>query len=136
MAKWKLYDPEEDQYFSFEYNPSKDDGSFALNKSTAYQVNAGSYRDNSNRDNIANIIFESHKEVKKFSFSGNIYNKDEFDRLELWFSKKYDLILTDDLNRNFRIYVSSFSPSRIRSRQFPYKHSYTVKGIVHEEIFE
>lgn len=131
---WHFYDPHTTEEYFWPVNPNTDSGSHAQNKSTNYIVSAGFYENSSNEHNIAELINVQSVDQSVFSYDGNVYTLDQLNALDYWSSKDHELELTDDLGRTFLIYVTKFSYSRVRSRQFPYKHSYNISGIILEEI--
>lgn len=132
---WRFYDPEEDISYFMEVNPNEDTGSNALQKAQNYSRATSIYEDYSGNLRINDtVISERPDEQEKFSYTGLIYTKRQYDDLTEWFSKPYPWELRDDLKREFLIYVEVFNTERIRSQNFRWKHSYTVSGLVLQEL--
>lgn len=76
------------------------------------------------------LLYEGRDEVKRVTFSGTILTEDQYDMMMLWFNKRYQMQLQDDLGRLFSIYIVSFQPKRQRSNGYPWKHEYTCEAII------
>lgn len=131
---WKLEDTVLAETYFLPVNPHTDDAGMALSKVSTYQVVAATYQDSSLNDRIGTLIQLAPDEQVKFGYTGNVYNKAELEAWEYWASKPYPIEMTDDLGRTFLVYLESFQPSRVRSRQYPWKHSYKLTGWVFAEI--
>ena len=131
---WKFYDPVEDEEYFMPVNPNTDSSSVGVQKTTSYVSSAGSYysdtAENPGSYYNVNLIYERADEIKKFNFSGIIYNSVEYYYLLYWANKKNFFELTDDINRTFEIYVTSFTIERLRSAKFPWKHRYNMETVV------
>lgn len=131
---WRLYDPVEDEAYLMPVNPNVDSSSLGVQKSSGYSVTAGGYYSDTaeNPGSYYNVtlMYERNDDVKKFNFSGNIYNATEYYQLLYWANKKNYFQITDDIDRTFDVYVTGFSIERLRSRRFPWKHSYTLEASV------
>lgn len=131
---WRFYDPDTTEEYVWPVNPNVDSGSHARSKNLAYSSVAGSYQNGLNSHHIGELINVQNVEQSSFSYDGNVYNVDQLIALEEWVNKDHAVHLTDDLDRTFVVYLSKISFNRVRSRQYPYKHSYNISGIILEEI--
>lgn len=120
-VKWEFYDPETDESYVFEVNPSGG-GSPQYMKKMNYQTTSAV-------DGLA-IAFEGRQEAQQSSFTGTVLSKDQYDAMVAWFNKRHAVQYTDDLNRTLSIYITSFEPQRQRALHYPWKHTYTVKYMV------
>jgi hypothetical protein len=131
---WRLYDPAEDEEYLMPVNPNSDTSSVGVQKSTGYSTLVGSYfsdtAENPGSYYNVNIVYERPDEIKKFNFSGIIYNSNEYYQLLYWANKQNFFELTDDIDRTFEIYITSFKIERLRSRRFPWKHKYDMEASV------
>lgn len=118
---WKFYDPVEDEEYEWEINPNSG-GYPNRSKSIAYEATAG--------PNGQTLAYEGRESPASMSFSGVILTEAHFDTLTNWYLKKNQIKLTDDLGREFWIYIKSFNPSRVRSAKYPWRHTYTIEAIV------
>lgn len=76
------------------------------------------------------IISEGADTPPSFSFSGVILTQEHYEFiLNLW-SKRHLLRLTDDLGRSFTLYFETFSPKRVRSSSYPWRHTYEASTVV------
>mgnify|MGYP006303032963 CR=1 FL=1 len=118
---WQFYDPVAEETYNWEINPSE--GGFPDRvKNISFQTSAG--------PNGQTIAFEGRRNPMSFQFSGTILSQSQFDTLNDWFEKSNQIQLTDDLGRSFWIYIKSFSPRRVRSGRFQWKHTYTIEAIL------
>lgn len=131
---WSFVDPVTSEEYFFEVNPHTDSNSNQRSRSAAYTVVAGSRQDSLTEHTIDTIFFEAHIEQSTFSYQGNVYTEQQFDDLTSWANKPYEVEMYDDLDRGKLVYITSFAPSRVRSRSYLYKHAYTLSGIILQEI--
>lgn len=132
---WILEDPVTSEVRILPTNPHSDSGSNAIIKSVAYQTSMSNYRDSSGVDRtFGTVVFSGSSDLERFAYSGNIYTKDEKDAWEDWCSREYPVYLTDDLKRRWLVMFDNFEPSRVKSRKYPWKHSYVLSGIILAEV--
>jgi hypothetical protein len=127
---WKFEDPVTSDVYFLPVNPKADTGSNARTRELAYSVNAGLRQQGDGVDTIDNLVYESNKPQRPFAYEGFAYTKEQYDAWNEWANKGYPILMTDDLGREFTVYITSLLWSRVRSRQFPYKHSYKFSGII------
>ncbi|NBR22234.1 MAG: hypothetical protein EBU08_00285 [Micrococcales bacterium] len=118
---WKFYDPVEDEEYEWEINP-KDGGYPNRSKALVYESTAA--------PNGQTLAYEGREAPASMSFSGVILTEQHFDTLTSWYLKRNQIKLTDDLGREFWIYIKSFNPTRVRSAKYPWRHNYTIEAIV------
>lgn len=132
---WVFYDIIEDETYIMPVNPYQDNGSHNIERDTKYEVNAGMYRDSSDNDRMSTIVAFQSNGVPRFSYAGRVYDQDQLEALEAWSSKDYPINMTDDLGRSYSVLIDKFTlDSRVRSAGSPYKHEYTLSGIILEEL--
>lgn len=132
---WRFYDPVTTDEHFLEVNPKEDSGSHAVVKATRYEVAASTYKTAGNDLRVGDTVAQdAPRDQEAFSYTGNIYTKEQFDTLSEWFNKNYAFQIRDDLGREFLCYVDKFTVERVRSRQHRWKHSYSVSGIILEEV--
>lgn len=131
---WQLYDPVTTEEYNWPVNPNEDTGSHNVTRQTGYEVYAGMRQTASGDDRIDSIVFVTGDGPSQFSYSGYVYTQEQLEALEDWANRDYDVILTDDLGRQFSIIIDNFELKRTRFRNKPYKHSYTLSGFVLEEL--
>lgn len=76
------------------------------------------------------IIFQGRDQVQTLSFSGTILTELHFRKMEEWFLKEKQINLKDDLGRSYWIYLTSFTPARQPSTDYPWRHEYSAESIV------
>lgn len=76
------------------------------------------------------IIFEGADQVSQFDFSGVLLTQDHYEFVLNAWRKRHPVRLTDDLGRQFMIYVESFQPKRVLSRTYPWKHNYQATAVI------
>lgn len=76
------------------------------------------------------VIFEGAPVVPVISFSGTILDEDQYDMFRSWFFVNHQLQLTNDLGETLVIYITKFSPKRVRSSTVPWKMTYTVEALI------
>lgn len=75
------------------------------------------------------IVQEGRDQPNETSFSGTILTEEMYNEMVSWFNKRHQIKVTDDLGREFFIYITAFEPRRVRAVQHPWKHAYTVQYI-------
>jgi hypothetical protein len=76
------------------------------------------------------LIYEGADQPAEFPFSGTILTQQQFEFLQNAWEKRHLLLLTDDLGRVFTLYLESFSPRRVRSASYPWRHTYDATAVV------
>lgn len=120
---WTLYDYDTAESYDLAINPASGGSpsyakSFTVTNTTAPGGKA--------------LIFEGQDEVPQISVSGVLLTEDLYNKFVTWWNKRNLLRITDDLGRNFDIYITSFRPERVRSVTHPWRHNYTLDYIVVE----
>ena len=103
MAKWEFYDFVTDSTYTMELNPGQVDMGGVQKQISERAASSPTGK---------RIVFEGRRQPQTISFSGVIFNKDEYVRFEGLANKNYQVRLTDDLGREYWVYVTNFSPSR------------------------
>jgi hypothetical protein len=120
VVRWTFFDPLTLEEYTFGINPNTG-GSRQFRKTINYQSTAAA--------DGKTLVFEGRDEVNKMEFSGAILEQGQYDAMVTWFSKRHQIQVTDDLGRQFWIYITSFAPVRQRAIHYPWKHSYTVEYV-------
>jgi len=76
------------------------------------------------------IVFEGLTAPEKLSMSGTLLTKDQYDALVLWSSTEKQIKITDDLGQVFWVYITQFRPSRQRSVESPWRHTFQIDAVV------
>lgn len=120
-VKWKFDDLTDSSTYTFEINPNE--GGSPQYKKTIQTANTAA-------PDGKTLIFEGRDEAQQLTFSGTILSQAQYDAMVTWFNKRHQVRITDDLNRAYMVYITSFEPKRVRAVHYPYKHTYTVNYIV------
>lgn len=76
------------------------------------------------------LVYEGADQAVEFSFSGIILTQDQYEFIFNLWAKRHLLQLTDDLGRVFTLYLERFAPQRVRSKTYPWRHTYEASGVV------
>lgn len=121
VTRWTFYDPVAVETYELEINPN-DGGSPSSNKRLNYSETTA--------PDGAALIYEGRDEVQKIEWSGTILSQAHYEKYEEWFQKRRQIRLTDDLGRQYWIYITTFSPRRVRSALYPWKHEFTCSALI------
>lgn len=119
--RWQFYDPQLDETYVFTVSPNEG-GSPQYQKKVGYQSTAA--------PDGGLLAYEGRDEAQASEFAGTILHRLQYEAMIAWFSKRYPIEYTDDLGRIISIYITTFEPKRVRSSQYPWKHTYTVKYLI------
>lgn len=121
VVRWVFEDPVTLETQQFEVNP-KEGGSPGFEKTFQFHETTA--------PGGKTLIFEGADVPQTLSFQGTILSESQYDMFTEWWSKRYQISVTDDLGRQFTILIKSFKPDRVRARSHPWKHTYTVEAAV------
>jgi hypothetical protein len=121
VVRWTLYDPIELVTYTFHINPFEG-GSPQFRKKVNYQSTSAP-------DGLT-LIFEGQDEVQEITWEGTILEQAHYDALYEWWAKRRQLLLTDDMGREFWVYLQTFEPKRVRAAHHPWKHTYSMKAVI------
>lgn len=118
--RWKFYDPETTATWTVPINPSS--------------VNEGEYSKNILEESTVSIdgdvmIVEGSDVATTMEFEGTMLTKEHHDAFIEWFRKRYPVRITDDFGYSTWVYITSYSPQRVRS-SVQAKRTYTVRAFV------
>lgn len=119
VVRWTLYDPIDTTTYTMQVNP-KEGGSPGRKKNVGYS--------NTSAPDGKTIMFEGRDDPQTLEWSGTILTEQHLNDLETWFLKRRQVQLTDDLGRQYWIYITEYTPKRERAVHSPWKHSYTMKA--------
>ena len=77
-----------------------------------------------------NVTFQGRNQVQTMSFSGTILTEEHYNVMDEWFRKEKQINITDDLGRQYWVYLTGFNPSRQYSPQYPWRHEYSADATV------
>lgn len=119
--RWVFHDPVTDESYTFVVNPNEG-GTPSRKKKLGYQATTA--------PDGAVIMYEGREEPQNTEVSGTILYRLQYDAMIEWFDKRHPVEVTDDLDRIMTIYITDFEAKRVRSRNYPWKHTFTMKYIV------
>lgn len=120
-VRWVFEDPVTLDTYSFDINPN-DGGSPQFIK--RYE-----YRNTSAPDGKV-IMYEGRDDPKSLEFSGVLLTEEQYNAFVEWWDKRYQVVVKDDLGREFSIVIESFNPKREKAVSHPWKHSYQIKATI------
>lgn len=120
VVKWTFYDPIADVTHTLDVNPSAG-GSPDYQKSISYM--------NTSAPDGKTIIFEGRDKPNEMTFEGTILSEEQYNQYKTLFDIRHQVLLTDDLGREFWIYFTGYTPRRGRKVHYPWYHTYTVKYV-------
>lgn len=121
VVRWKFFDPVDSTTTAFEVNPNEG-GSLLLEKPIVARSTVA--------QGGVTILFEGNKPVQQIVFSGILYSETALNVMVDMFAKRHQIRLTDDLGRQFMIFIDKFEPKRVRARHSPWKHTYTITATI------
>jgi hypothetical protein len=122
MAKWSFYDPTDDTTYVFPVNPNEG-GTPGRTKKLEYQATAAP-------DGVT-LIFEGRDEARQIQVSGVLLDQGQLEALDAWVNdRRHQIRLTDDLGRQFWIYLTNFEATRNRRQSHPWHHSYRLGYVI------
>lgn len=121
VVKWTLYDPVLTETYAMEINPSEG-GSPQRRKSVNTKATAA--------PDGKLLVFEGRDDPQELEWKGVILSQDHYEELNSWFDKRRQVMLTDDLGREFWVYITHFEARRQRAIHYPYKHEYTMRALI------
>lgn len=123
VVKWRFYDPIDDVTLRMEVNPNSG-AAPAIRKNIAHKTTTAP------TDEGATLLFEGAEEPQTFDFGGVILTQTQYEAMVLWVNKKRVIRITDDLLRDWDVYLTGFAPRRKISRHYPWRHDYDVTAVI------
>lgn len=121
VQRWTLYDPNTSTTVTFGQNPSQG-GTPSLKKTITYQATAA--------PEGQTLAFQGRQEVQTIDIEGTLLTEEQYDFFVAWWNVANQMLLTDDLGRQFWVVCLEFTPSRVRAVHHPWKHSYSLKCMI------
>lgn len=118
---WTFYDPVVDETYSLPVNPNEG-GEADLTKNVIRKATTA--------PGGRTIIMEGNRDPATFSFSGTILSEAQFEAFNEWFEKSRIILITDDLGREWQVYLTQFRSRRRISHQYPWRHEYDAEAVV------
>lgn len=120
VLRWTLYDPNTSTTLTFAMNPNEG-GTPPLKKTITYQATAAGGR---------TLAFQGRPDVQTIDISGTVLTEEDYQFFVDWYDVQNQMLLTDDLGREFWVVVIEFTATRVRAAHHPWKHTYTLKALI------
>ncbi len=118
MARWAFSDDVLTETYSFDVNPNRG-GTPSFEKNLTYSSTpAGSP-----------IVFEGRDKPRTFTISGILREEAQLNALQSWYEKDYQIEITDDLGRQFWVFITDLEFQRAQTRRWPFRHTFTMNYI-------
>jgi len=121
VVRWTFEDPATLETYEYEVNPAAG-GTPEYKKSIEYQ--------NTLAPGGRTLIFEGRDEPLTLEWSGTILSEEQHTTFVDWWDKRHQIYLTDDLDRQYTIYITEYSPKRVRNASNQWKHEYTIRATI------
>lgn len=121
VTRWTFQDLSTSEIVTLPINP-KDGGSPSFSKHINYSSTAA--------PDGKTLVFEGLDDPQTLEWSGTILDQTHYELLRTWYSKRHQIVITDDLGRQFTCYITKYTPKRKRSVQHPYKHDYDMSATI------
>ena len=122
---WVFTDPVTSATYNWEINPYEG-GTPGIRKNILTKSTAAS-------DGQA-ILQEGRDDVQELTVTGHLLSEELLAAMKTWANKRYPVLLTDDLGRQFRIYITAVEFDRERSVNRVWRHLNKVTYLVLAEI--
>lgn len=121
VLRWTLYDPNTSATVTFGMNPDAG-GTPAYRKNITYQPTAAPYG--------KTLAFQGRDEAQTLDISGTLLTEDAYEFFVAWYEVQNQMLLTDDLGRQFWVLLIEFTATRVRAVHYPWKHTYNAKALI------
>lgn len=123
VLRWELFDPTVSETYVFYINPSQGGSPTYQKNITAQATTAPGGK---------TLLFEGADSPQTFEFSGTILNQGMYDAMLHWYNKRRQVRITDDLGRQFWIYITQFEATRKRVAppNHQWKHDFKISAFI------
>lgn len=124
VQRWSFHEPVANETYQVEINPNEG-GTPGYSRTLNAQATLGG----------SHVIFEGPEAPQYIECSGSILDRAHLEGLAAVFRKRRQMLLTDDLGRQWWIYLETFTPTRQRSRR-EWRHNYSMRMLVLDTVKE
>jgi hypothetical protein len=117
--RWTLSDPTTDESYTFEINPNQSTLLPLQKQVNFYSVAA---------EDGTTVLYEGRDAPQKFSWTIAVLYEQQLLNLNYWYSKRTQVLLTDDLGRTCWVYFTDFQPTRKIATNYPWRHDVVLMG--------
>lgn len=121
VVRWVFEDPVTLDTYEFDLNP-REGAQPTYNKLMSYETTAAA--------SGQTIAYEGRRQAQKLEWEGTILEEEGHLAFVEWWEKAYPVRVVDDLNQEFTIYITDYSPKRKRSIHYPHRRDYTMSALV------
>jgi hypothetical protein len=123
--RWTIYDAVTFTTVTLELNPSAG-GSPGLAKNITTKTTSAV--------DGHSLLFEGRDTPPVGSVTGSILTQSAYNTFVNLYSLRRQQLLTDDLGRQFWIYITKFTPVRAPSSSHPWRHTYTLEFCILDNV--
>jgi hypothetical protein len=76
------------------------------------------------------VLFQGRNREQSMTLSGTLLTEDQYNALRAWTQTDKQIKVTDDLGRSYWVVFTSFDPRRVRTVEYPWRHEFSISGIV------
>lgn len=121
LVRWTFHDPTVPETYTLEINPNEG-GAPDYKKSITTMATAA--------PDGSTLMFEGRDEPKRLDFSGVILTEAQYMAFLAWWQKRHQILVTDDLGREYWVYFEQWTPTRKRTIHYPWRHNFQAKTII------
>jgi len=118
---WVFTDLSTGATYDWEINPYEG-GTPGVEKNVLFKSPAGA--------NGQAIVMEGRDSLQELTVTGVLLSEALLNTMKTWAEKRHPVLLTDDLGRQFRIYITRYEASRVRQSTRPWRHESSVTYLV------
>lgn len=122
VVRWTFHDPVTDEDYEFEVNP-RETTEPQYEKSLTYENTAGNVGGRT-------LIYEGRDEPQRLTWKGAILTEAQHLAFIEWWSKRYQIDITDDLGEEYKAYIVKYQPERKRAVHYPHKREYSAEAVI------
>lgn len=123
VVRWLFTDPVTLDVHEFDINPSPESAAQPeYNKQMSYEATAAA--------DGQTIAYEGRREPQRFEWEGVTFTEEEHQTFVEWWEKGYQIDVTDDRDREWRVYLTNYRPKRAASLHYPDKREYQMSSLI------
>lgn len=115
LWKWNLWDPYLNENYRLEVNPNEED--MDRKRNFTYDRTASPLG--------TPVVYEGTPDPPSITLTGTLISQDQYQAMDAWSQKKYQIMVTDDLQRNRWMISSEWSPKRKWAVNHPWRSDWT-----------
>lgn len=124
VQRWSFHEPVANTTYTVEINPNEG-GTPGYTREVRAEPTLGGHH----------VFSEDAEQPQHIECSGTILDRTHLEGLAGVFKARRQVLLTDDLGRQWWVYLEAFTPTRQRSRR-EWRHQYTLRCLVLSTVKE